>query len=73
MINSWEAAYFGFTGETMLELAKAADVGIDLVVMDVGGLEKETMTIADRRLGSQRRETRLFTRDFDRKNKRVGC
>lgn len=41
LINSWEAAYFDFTGETMLELAKnAADVGIDLVVMDDGWFGK---------------------------------
>ena len=41
LLNSWEAAYFDFTGETMLELAKnAADVGIDLVVMDDGWFGK---------------------------------
>ena len=41
LINSWEAAYFDFTGKTMLELAKnAADVGIDLVVMDDGWFGK---------------------------------
>lgn len=41
LINSWEAAYFDFTGETILELAKnAADVGIDLVVMDDGWFGK---------------------------------
>lgn len=41
LINSWEAAYFDFTGGTMLELAKnAADVGIDLVVMDDGWFGK---------------------------------
>lgn len=41
LINSWEAAYFDFTGETMLELAKnVADVGIDLVVMDDGWFGK---------------------------------
>lgn len=41
LINTWEAAYFDFTGETMLELAKnAADVGIDLVVMDDGWFGK---------------------------------
>lgn len=37
LINSWEAAYFNFTGETIYELAKeAADVGIELLVMDDG-------------------------------------
>lgn len=37
LVNSWEAAYFDFTGDTIYELAKqAADVGIELVVMDDG-------------------------------------
>lgn len=41
LINSWEAAYFDFTGETMLELAReAVNVGIDLVVMDDGWFGK---------------------------------
>ncbi len=37
LINSWEASYFDFTGETILNLAKeAAELGIDMVVMDDG-------------------------------------
>lgn len=37
LINSWEAAYFDFSGETIITLAKeAADLGIDMVVMDDG-------------------------------------
>ena len=37
LVNSWEAAYFDFTGETIYQLAKAsADLGIELVVMDDG-------------------------------------
>lgn len=37
LINSWEAAYFNFTGETIYQLAKdAAGLGIDMVVMDDG-------------------------------------
>ena len=37
LINSWEAAYFDFNGETIVNLAKeAADLGIDMVVMDDG-------------------------------------
>lgn len=37
LINSWEAAYFDFTGETIYKLAQeAADLGIDMVVMDDG-------------------------------------
>ena len=37
LVNSWEAAYFNFTGETIVELAReAAQLGIDMVVMDDG-------------------------------------
>lgn len=37
LINSWEAAYFDFNGDTIVDLAKdAAELGIDLVVMDDG-------------------------------------
>lgn len=37
LVNSWEAAYFDFNGETILQLAKdAAELGIDMVVMDDG-------------------------------------
>ena len=37
LINSWEAAYFDFTGDTIYELAKAAkEVNIDMLVMDYG-------------------------------------
>lgn len=41
LINSWEAAYFDFTGDTIYELAKAAkEVNIDMLVMDDGWLGK---------------------------------
>ena len=41
MINSWEAAYFDFTGDTIYELAKAAkEVNIDMLVMDDGWFGK---------------------------------
>lgn len=37
VLNSWEAAYFNFTAQNILDLAKvAAAVGIDMVVMDDG-------------------------------------
>lgn len=37
LINSWEAAYFDFNGDTITNLAKeAAALGIDMVVMDDG-------------------------------------
>ena len=41
LINSWEAAYFDFTGDTIYELAKAAkEVNIDMLVMDDGWFGK---------------------------------
>lgn len=37
LVNSWEAAYFDFTGETIRKLAEdAKECGIDMVVMDDG-------------------------------------
>jgi alpha-galactosidase len=41
LINSWEAAYFDFNGETIVDLAReAADLGLDMVVMDDGWFGK---------------------------------
>lgn len=41
LINSWEAAYFDFNGQTILKLAQdAAELGIDMVVMDDGWFGK---------------------------------
>lgn len=41
LINSWEAAYFDFNGDTIVNLAKeAATLGIDMVVMDDGWFGK---------------------------------
>ncbi len=41
LINRWEAAYFDFTGDTIVDLAKeAASLGIDMVVMDDGWFGK---------------------------------
>ena len=41
LVTSWEAAYFNFTGETIVELAReAAQLGIDMVVMDDGWFGK---------------------------------
>lgn len=41
LVNSWEAAYFDFTGETILRLADdAAELGIDMVVLDDGWFGK---------------------------------
>lgn len=37
LINSWEAAYMDFNGETIYQLAKeAAELGLDMVVLDDG-------------------------------------
>lgn len=37
LVNSWEAAYFHFNGETIYQLAKSAkELGIEMVVMDDG-------------------------------------
>lgn len=37
LINSWEACYFSFTGDKLVELAKkAAELGLDMLVMDDG-------------------------------------
>lgn len=41
LLNSWEASYFDFTGESICDLAKhAADAGIELLVMDDGWFGK---------------------------------
>ena len=51
LINSWEAAYFDFTGDTIVELAKEAKaLGIDMVVMDDGWFGKrndDTSSLGD--------------------------
>ncbi len=41
LLNSWEAAYFTFDGQTILKLAKStAALGIDMIVMDDGWFGK---------------------------------
>ena len=41
MINSWEAAYFDFDEEKILEIARASvDMGVDLFVLDDGWFGK---------------------------------
>ncbi len=41
LLNSWEGVYFDFTGEKLLNMAKdAADMGIELFVMDDGWFGK---------------------------------
>ncbi|WP_455136579.1 alpha-galactosidase [Thermophilibacter sp.] len=37
LLNSWEACYFDFTGDKLVELArKASELGLDMLVMDDG-------------------------------------
>ncbi|MEY8458845.1 alpha-galactosidase [Lactococcus ileimucosae] len=37
LINNWEATYFDFTGEKLLDIAQSAtEIGVDLLVMDDG-------------------------------------
>ena len=41
LLNSWEASYFDFTGESLLALARqAADLGIEMFVLDDGWFGK---------------------------------
>ena len=41
LLNSWEASYFDFTGDTLLKLAEqAAELGIEMFVMDDGWFGK---------------------------------
>lgn len=41
LLNSWEASYFEFDGESIYQLAKqAADLGMDMIVMDDGWFGK---------------------------------
>ena len=41
LVNSWEAAYFDFTGDTIVKLAEhAKEAGIEMVVMDDGWFGK---------------------------------
>jgi alpha-galactosidase len=41
LINSWEACYFDFTGEKILDLAKKAkDLGVEMLVLDDGWFGK---------------------------------
>lgn len=51
LINNWEATYFDFTGEKLLEIAKEAHkVGIDLFVLDDGWFGKrndDTTSLGD--------------------------
>lgn len=41
LVNNWEATYFDFTGEKLIEIAKQAkDLGIEMLVMDDGWFGK---------------------------------
>ena len=46
LINNWEATYFDFNEEKILNIAeKAKSVGVELIVLDDGCLVKETLII----------------------------
>lgn len=41
LLNSWEASYFSFTGESIFQLAKqAAELGVEMLVLDDGWFGK---------------------------------
>lgn len=41
LVNNWEATYFDFTGEKLLEIAgQAAEIGLDMLVLDDGWFGK---------------------------------
>lgn len=61
LLNSWEASYFDFTGDSICALAQeAADLGIDMLVLDDGwfGLRNDDLS----GLG-----------DWDANEKKLGC
>ena len=46
LVNSWEACYFDFNGEAIVNLAEqAAALGVELLVMVMAGLAQEMMII----------------------------
>lgn len=51
LLNSWEAAYFDFTGDSLVDLArKAKECGVELLVMDDGWFgrrESDTSSLGD--------------------------
>lgn len=51
LLNSWEASYFRFTGDSIVELAEqAADLGMDMLVMDdgwFGDRDDDTRSLGD--------------------------
>ena len=58
LLNSWEASYFDFTGDSLLKLAKqAADLGIEMFVMDDGWFGKrdsETRGLGDWKVNEEK-------------------
>ena len=65
LINNWEATYFKFTGEKLIEIARnAAELGIEMLVMDDGWFGKREddnsglgdWTVNEEKLGMPLRE-----------------
>ena len=47
LINNWEATYFDFTGEKIIEIAKhAAELGVEMLVLDDGWFGKRDDDLA---------------------------
>ena len=54
LINNWEATYFDFTGEKIIEIAKqAAELGVEMLVLDDGWFGKGLgdWTVNEKKLG----------------------
>ncbi|MBD5500111.1 MAG: alpha-galactosidase [Lachnospiraceae bacterium] len=73
LLNSWEAAYFNFSKETIIKLAKdAAELGMDMVVMDDGWFGKREddnsglgdWQINERKLGCTLEELNNIVNEF---------
>lgn len=47
LVNNWEATYFDFTGEKLIEIAKqASDLGMEMLVLDDGWFGKRNNDLA---------------------------
>ena len=56
LVNSWEAAYFDFTGETIYETARlAGELGVDIILESLSPSEGNTITCVDDILELQER------------------
>ena len=57
LINNWEATYFDFTGEKIIEIAKqAAELGVEMLGLTTGGSESAMMIWRDWATGQSMRK-----------------